>query len=320
VKERDVPLTRISLKERRFSFSRGESIDDLAESIRETGLLVPPDLLLENDRYTVIRGFRRLHALRRLRFRRVMARVFEPGEISPLEAWSTNFFENRSGRALNPAEACTALRQLTTIGLSPDEIRTKYAPLLDLPLQGEGLAPLLAVADLPEKMLDALARGEMTLPSALYLAKLDEGGRRSAFRFLAKAGLTVSQQRQWARLTSDLAARDRVPAAKVLSSASRAAARRGGRFGEAVMQILRERRYPALAAARRTFLKILRDLRLPPHVQITTHPTFEKRGLTARFSVSNREEYTDVLRLLKKAGDDDAVIRFLDPEKKGSGE
>jgi hypothetical protein len=210
---------------------------------------------------------------------------------------------------------------LTTIGLSPDEIRTKYAPLLDLPLQGEGLAPLLAVADLPDRMLDALARGEMTLPSALYLAKLDEGGRRSAFRFLAKAGLTVSQQRQWARLTSDLAARDRVPAAKVLSSASRAAARRGGgRFGEAVMQILRERRYPALAAARRAFLKVHRDLRLPPHVQITTHPTFEKRGLTVRFSVSSREEYTDVLRLLKKAGDDDAVIRFLDPEKKGSGE
>jgi ParB-like chromosome segregation protein Spo0J len=310
----------ISLKERRFSFSRGGSIDDLAESIRETGLLVPPDLLLEDGRHIVIRGFRRLHALRRLRFRRVMARVFESGEMSPLEAWSTNFFENRSGRALNPAEACTALRQLTTIGLSPHEIRTKYAPLLDLPLQGEGLAPLLAVADLPDRMLDALARGEMTLPSALYLARLDKGGRRSAFRFLAKAGLTVSQQRQWARLTSDLAARDGVPAAKVLSSASRAAARRGGRFGEAVMQILRERRYPALAAGRRAFLKVLRDLRLPPHVQITTHPTFEKRGLTVRFSVSSREAYTDVLRLLKKAGDDDAVIRLLGPEKRGSGE
>jgi hypothetical protein len=231
-----------------------------------------------------------------------------------------NFFENRSVRPLNPAEACTALHQLATIGLSRNEIRTKYAPLLDLPLRREGLAPLLAVADLPDRMLDALARGDMTLVSALYLPKLDEGGRRSAFRFLAKAGLTVSQQREWTRLTADLAARDGVPAAKVLSSASRAAARRGGRFGEAVVQILRERRYPALAAERRTFLKTLRDLRLPPHVQITTHPTFEKRGITVRFSVSSPEAYANVLRLLERVGDDTTVIRLLEPGKRGRGE
>jgi ParB-like chromosome segregation protein Spo0J len=119
LKEQDVPLKRISLEDRRFSFSRGEKIEDLAESIRETELLVQPDLLHEGGRYVVIRGFRRLHALRSLRFRRVRARVFEEGEISPLEAWSMNFFENRSVRALNPAEACTVLRQLSNIGLSP---------------------------------------------------------------------------------------------------------------------------------------------------------------------------------------------------------
>jgi len=320
VKEQNVPLTSISLKERRFSFSRGGTVDDLAESIKEAGLLVPPDLLRESGRYVVIRGFRRLHALRRLHHRRVRARVFEAGEISPLEAWSTNFFENRSVRALNPAEACTILRQLSEIGLSPGEIRMTYAPLLDLPLHREGLDRLLAVADLPDRMLDALARGDMTLVSALYLASLDEGERISAFRFLTKAGLTVSQQREWARLTADLAARDGLAAAKVLSSASRAAARRGGRFSEAVMQILRERRYPALAAERRAFLKLLRDLHLPPHVQITTHPTFEKRGLTVRFSVSSPESYAEVMRLLEEAGSSASVIRFLEPPGGGSGE
>lgn len=320
MKEQDIPLTSISLKDRRYSFSRGESLDDLAESIRATGLLVPPDLLLENGRYLVIRGFRRLHALRRLRRRKVRARVFEPGEVSPLEAWSTNFFENRSARPLNPAEACTALRQLSDIGLSRNEITTKYVPLLDLPLRREGLESFLAVAHLPDRMLDALARGDMTLASTLYLAKLDDRERRSAFRFLGKAELTVSQQREWTRLTADLAARDGLPAAKVLSLVSRAAARRGGRFGETVIQILRERRYPALAVEKKAFLKVLRNLRLPPHIQITTHPTFEKRGITVRFSVSSPEAYAEVLRLLERAGDNASIVRLLDPEKRARGE
>ena len=320
MKEQHVPLARISLRERRFSFSRGEKIDDLAESIRETGLLVPPDLLHESGRYVVIRGFRRLHALRRLRRRRVRARVFEAGELSPLEAWSANFFENRSVRALNPAEACTVLRQLSDIGLFPDEIGTTYAPHLDLPFRREGLDRLLAVAGLPNRMLDALARGDVTLVSAIYLASLDKRERSSAFRFLAKAGLTVSQQREWARLTADLAARDGAGTAKVLSSASRAAARRGGRFGEVVMQILRERRYPALAAERRAFQRLLRDLHLPPHVQITTHPTFEKKGLTVRFSVSSPEAYAGVMRLLERVGGSASVLRFLEPPGEGGEE
>lgn len=320
MKEQHVPLARISLEERRFSFSRGEKIDDLADSIREAGLLLPPDLLHASGRYVVIRGFRRLHALRRLRRRRVAARVFEEGEVSPLEAWSMNFFETRSVRALNHAEACTVLRQLRDIGLSPDGIRTTYAPLLDLPFRREGLDRLLAVADLPDRMLDALARGDVTLVSALYLASLDEGEQSSAFRFLAKAGLTVSQQREWTRLAADLSARDGTGTGKVLSSASRAAVRRGGRFGDAVMQVLRERRYPALAAERRAFLKLLRDLHLPPHVQITTHPTFEKRGLTVRFSVSSAEGYAEVMRLLEKVGGSASVLRFLEPPGGGDEE
>ena len=80
---------------------------------------------------------------------------------------------------------------------------------------------------LPEKMLDALARGEITLASALYLAEEGKRDSSAAFRFLERAKLTVSQQREWARLTADLARLEGRGASAVLSSASRAAVRRG---------------------------------------------------------------------------------------------
>lgn len=313
----DVPLVLIDFQERRFSFSRGGSLDELVRSIRTSGLLVPPDLLHEDGRYVIVRGLRRLQALKRLRRRKVRARVFETGEISPLEAWCANFFENRSLRELNRAEACTALRQLNDLGLAAERIRTDYAPLLGLPPRGEELDSLLAVAGLPEKMLDALAEGRMTLASSSFLARMEAKERNSAFRFLEKAGLTVSQQREWTRLVGDLALRDGKSVSRVLLSVSRTAARRGGRFGEGAMQVLRERRYPALAARRRAFRKLLRGLRLPPNVQITAHPTFERRGLTVRFSAATPEEYASLLRLLERVGSDPSVVGLLDEGEGG---
>lgn len=313
MREKKVPLGRVSLRDRRFSFSRGGNIETLTRSIREAGLLTPPDLLLENGRYIIIRGYRRVRALRRLGHREVAARVFLPEEITPLEAWSMNFFDTLSSRPLNPAETCTAIRQLTDLGGAGEKILKKHLPLLDLPRRGENLDSFLAVAALPEKILDALADGAVTFPSALFLAGLERREQNAAFRFLVKAGLTVSQQREWARLAGDICARDGLPVATVLSSASRSAARRGGRFGEAVLQVLRERRFPALAARRKAFQELLRRLRLPSQIQITTHPTFEKGGITVRFTAQSPQAYTRILSLLQRLHKEGALPGLIDP-------
>jgi ParB-like chromosome segregation protein Spo0J len=319
VREKKVPLGRVSLRDRRFSFSRGGSVDTLVHSVREAGLFTPPDLLFEKGRYTIIRGFRRIRALHRLGRGEFVARVFLPEEITPLEAWSLNFFDTLSSRPLNPAEACTALRQLTDLGVPREEILKKYLPLLGLPHGGENLDSFLAVAALPEKILDALADGAVTFPSAFFLAGLDGREQRAAFRFLVKAGLTVSQQREWARLAGDICARDGLPVATVLSSASRSASRRGGRFGETVLQVLRERRFPALAARRKAFQELLRRLKLPSQIQITTHPTFEKGGITVRFTAQSPQAYTRILSLLQRLHKEGALPGLIDPGREEEG-
>jgi len=313
--EKEVPLATIAWKDRRFSFSRGGSLDDLVRSIEKTGLVVPPDLLFDSGRYIVIRGFRRLHALRRMGQKLVRARVFSMEEISPIDAWSMNFHENSATRTLNPAEGCTVLRQLVDIGLSRSEISAEFLPLLGLPRREGSIDDCLSVAGLPEAILDSLAGGEVTFPAALFLTGLDESDRRSAFRFLKKAGLTVSQQREWARLTADISARDGLKAAVVLTSVSRAAARRPGRFGQEALQVLRERRYPSLAARRRAFVKLLRGLKLPPHIQITTHPFFEKSEVSVRLSVSSPEAYTEALRLLERVGKEPSFRLLMESEE-----
>jgi ParB-like chromosome segregation protein Spo0J len=316
VKRETVPLSRVAWRDRRFSFSRGGGLEELTASIENIGLLDPPELLNKQGRYIIIRGARRLQALRRLGRKHVEAHIFRENEISPLQAWSRNFHENRASRDLNPAEKCTALRQLAALGLSPQKIVSGYFPLLGLPRREGGYEAYLSVAHLPDTMLDLLADGAITLGTAVYLATLGENESRSAFRFLKKAALTVGQQREWARLVADVSARGETSVPALLASVSRTARRRHGQFGASALQVLRERRFPSLAARRSAFQRLLRRLRLPPGFQVTTHPFFEKSELHVRFSAAGEKGYADALHLLERLRREESFRLLMEPGKR----
>lgn len=313
MKKTAVSLGRVLWRNRRFTFTVGGDTRALEASIGKRGLLHPPDLLSLDGRYVIIRGSRRLRVLRGLGSRKVPARVFSPAEISPFEAWSMNFHDNLSVRSLNPAEASTALRQLTDLGVEAEEVVKDYLPLLGLPPRSSTLEEYLRVAGLERSVLESLARGEVTLATAVFLARLSSSDRASAFRFLRRRPLTVSQQREWARLLADLSARDGRNVAAICASASRAAGRRGGSAGAAAIQVLRERRYPALAARRKDFRTLVRKLRLPPWFHLETHPFFERDELNVRFSARDRSSWEKALTLLSKIDEDPGLSKLLTP-------
>lgn len=315
-----VPLRLIDWCDRRFSFSRGGDTTHLEDSIREVGLLDPPDLLNNGGRFTIIRGSRRLRALRRLRTASTQARVFDADEIAPLEAWSRNFHDTRSVRELNAAESCTVLRQLTDLGVETETILQDYLPLLGLPRRRRTLSECLEAAALEEKILDALAEGGISLSAAIFLASLSASDRSAAFRFLQRRPLTVSQQREWSRLLADLAALEGSTVAAVLASASRASGRRPGSPGSAALQVLRERRYPTLSEHRRSFRRLVSTVRLPPWFQVETHPFFERGELNIRFSARDQASWESARRLLEKIDEHPGLTDLLlhgRDEKKG---
>jgi ParB-like chromosome segregation protein Spo0J len=316
VKKTTVSLDRVLWRNRRFTFTVGGDTRLLETSIGKRGLLHPPDLLSLDGRYVIIRGSRRLRILRRLGSRKVAARVFSPREISPFDAWSMNFHDNLSVRSLNPAEACTVLRQLTDLGVGAEEIVKDYLPLLGLPPRSATLEECLPVAALDGSVLKSLARGEVTLATAAFCARLSASDRAAAFRFLRRRPLTVSQQREWTRLLADLSARDGRQVAAILASAARAARGKTGSPGAAALQVLRERRYPALAARRKDFRALVRRLRLPPWFHLETHPYFERDELNVRFSARDRSSWEKALTLLSKIDEDPVLSKLLNPAVK----
>ncbi len=126
----------------RGSFPEGQ-IDELADSIRERGILQPLLVKRHGDRYQLVAGERRLRAAKRAGIARVPVVILEVDDRGSLEI---ALIENIQRENLNPIEEAQAYQRLREeFGLSQEVIAAKVAKsrstvtnslrLLQLPLR-----------------------------------------------------------------------------------------------------------------------------------------------------------------------------------------
>ena len=73
-----VPLARINLQNDDFRITTREDLDDLLASIQHAGLISPPVLIKQTCGFTIVSGFRRVAACRKLGWKEIIARILEP--------------------------------------------------------------------------------------------------------------------------------------------------------------------------------------------------------------------------------------------------
>jgi ParB/RepB/Spo0J family partition protein len=134
---------------------------ELADSIREHGVLQPILVAPVSDRFEVIAGNRRLQAARMAGLKRIPALVRSNVEES--RRLLVNLVENAQRVDLSPTERIAAVRQLASVGLGVREIA-----------RGTGLSPgtvsrWVRIADNPP-LLRALDEGRIDLFRAMHLA------------------------------------------------------------------------------------------------------------------------------------------------------
>jgi ParB/RepB/Spo0J family partition protein len=87
------------------SMLREAYIDELAQSIKKSGLLHPLVLLQKKDgNYKILCGFRRYQALSRLHVEWVEAKIYQEGDFSQEDFFDISLAENTKRRNLNPIE------------------------------------------------------------------------------------------------------------------------------------------------------------------------------------------------------------------------
>ena len=188
VREVEVARIRPNPNQPRVQFDE-EALDELAESIRQRGVLQPILLRPDGEDYMIIAGERRWRAAQRARLHDIPAIVREIDESTTSEI---ALIENIQRLDLNPLEEAEGYRQLIQRhGHTQDEVGRIVHK------SRSHVANLLRLLDLPEFVRKSLLQGDISMGHARAVATSEDPEELT--REIVAKGLSVRQAESRAR-------------------------------------------------------------------------------------------------------------------------
>jgi len=188
VREIDIAHIRPNPNQPRVQFDEA-ALDELADSIRQRGVLQPILLKQDGDDYLIIAGERRWRAAQRARLHSIPAIVREIDDSTTAEI---ALIENIQRQDLNPLEEAEGYRQLIERhGHTQDDVGRIVHK------SRSHVANLLRLLDLPEFVRQSLLKGDISMGHARAVAA-SERPDELAREIIAK-GLSVRQAEERAR-------------------------------------------------------------------------------------------------------------------------
>lgn len=184
-----------------------EALEELAESIRQHGILQPLTVRAHDGGYQLIAGERRLQAARKAGLAEVPVMVRECDDREMLEL---ALVENLQREDLNPMEAAQSYQQLIDeFGLSQSEVAARVGK------SRPAVANTLRLLGLPPAMQAAVAAGTISEGHArALLAASDPARQQAIFQETVARGLSVRAVEALATPRTPEAPARRKPAAR----------------------------------------------------------------------------------------------------------
>ena len=188
----EIPIDRI----RRNPYQPRKRMDEvalaqLADSIREHGVIQPVLVTEQLDGYQLVAGERRLRAAQLAGLDRIPAVVRQLADRDQLEL---ALGENLMRADLNPLEEAMAFRQLLDeFAFTQDQLATRLGRARST------VANTLRLLDMRQAIRDAVAEGRLTEGHARAMAGLGEPDEARLLELVVQRGLSVRQTEELAR-------------------------------------------------------------------------------------------------------------------------
>ncbi|MFA5155710.1 MAG: ParB/RepB/Spo0J family partition protein [Patescibacteria group bacterium] len=169
----------------RTQFSES-ALNDLAESIRQHGIISPLIVTKKGERFELIAGERRLRSAKLVGLKEVPVIVRAEQEQKKLEL---ALIENLQREDLNPLESARAYRRLIDeFNITQEEAAKKLGKARS------SIANALRLLSLPAAVQDALSAGKITEAHAKYLLGLEgETKQLNMLKKIMRQNLTVAE-------------------------------------------------------------------------------------------------------------------------------
>jgi ParB family chromosome partitioning protein len=192
VREIEVSRIRRNPNQPRVQFDE-RALEELADSIRERGVLQPILLRADGDSYMIVAGERRWRAAQRVQLHAIPAIVRDIDESTTAEL---ALIENIQREDLNPLEEAQGYRQLIE-----RHAHTQEGVARIVHKSRSHVANLLRLLDLPEFVRQSLLQGDISMGHARAVAAASDP--EALTREIIAKGLSVRQTEERARRERD---------------------------------------------------------------------------------------------------------------------
>ena len=160
------------------------SIEELARSIRESGIVQPVLVVQEEGHYKIIVGERRWRAAQKAGLKKIPVMI---RTLPPEKQLEISLIENIHREDLNPLEIALAYHRMAEeLGYTQQQIADKVGK------DRTSVANYVRLLKLPQEIQDALGDGSLSMGHARAILALDDQtAQLSAFREILDRGLSV---------------------------------------------------------------------------------------------------------------------------------
>ncbi len=320
-------LKTVSLKKILFkndTYFHRYSLEDemLFKSIKKRGILMPPLLAEDGDKFTIISGFKRLNCLRILKEPFVSALTIPEGAVKPRDTFLIALENNNT--SLTDFDKCIALHKAQKrFCFNKEMLRCVVAPLIGLDPSLKVIEEHVSVIKLIPALKELLFKNELNFRSALILAHFSSNIQKVLHsKVLQYCYFSVSELKIFCDSMNSTLKRERISLNSFLDTKEIKALLDKGNIskrerGMRFIGYLRERNYPYLTKLRESFAQIKRELSFNKNIRLEEPPYFEEEFFNICMFFSSINELKDELdcvnnnlTTLKKLFDLNKTLKF----------
>ncbi len=315
-----IPMEELDLENGPYCMSFSGDETALRTSIQQVGIVNPPLVHRQGQgSWEVVTGFRRLRSLQTLGHTTCLCRDLSGAGLSPLELLFICLYDNLATRRLNDMEKAMALSHLES-QVTREQLQRVCLPLLGLSPRPGLVEAYLALNRAEGPVRRAVAFGYLSMKAFHMLQRWSSADRTEATRVIQQLKYNTNKQVQFIDILDDIMDADGLDAASILADEPIAvileqASDNPPQAAARLLDRLRERRFPSLAAAEQIFRRTVAAADLPRGV-VVTHPRFFE-GTDFRLEIRYRDgrELRDMVDALRR----NPGLEGMGPPWKGGG-
>lgn len=311
-KEKTVKLSLIDSKDETFRITTEVDIEGLTDSIHNMGLLNPPFLIENMDHYTIVCGFRRIESCRRLGWSHIDARILD-SDAKRLECVKLAITDNAFQRPLNLIEKSRSINMLSGF-FKKDSSLAKELSTVGLPENLSIINKIKNLCHLSQPIQDGILSNTISLSMALEFVRLAQGAGEDFVKLFGLLKLSLNKQREIITLVNEIAHRDNISIPKVLQSLQKILNDENLDRNQKTRKIriyLKQRRFPAITIAEKTFEKHVNELKLGKGSKLIPPKNFEGTIYTLTLYFNSLNELKEHRATLEKIVQDPGLAAIL---------